>query len=140
VHAPPNDDLASSMSLDILRPSTSPGLMSPKLSPDQNYYRHSTAMGAGTAYILTCELVFSGFFLYIITFSDALVSVLRILGLGCLIPPIALWATILVSFPMDFVASGKGMNWHLGVLQTVNVVFISGVSAGLIYLIILAQN
>lgn len=128
------------MPLDIVRPSTSQGLKSPKLSPDRDYYRHSTVMGAGTAYILTCELALSGFFLYFITFSDALVSVLRVLGLGCLIPPIALWATILVSFPMDFVASGKGINWHLGVLQTVNVVFISCASAGLIYLIILVQN
>ncbi|KAL3434218.1 hypothetical protein BDV09DRAFT_204893 [Aspergillus tetrazonus] len=56
-----NHSLESSISVDIRRPSTFPSFSSDTLDPDQNYYLHSTAMGVGTAYILTFEL---GFTLY----------------------------------------------------------------------------
>lgn len=133
--ATPNHNPTSSMPLGIVRPSTPTSSNSPKFNPDQNYYYHSTAMGAGTAYVLMCELALSGHFLYY-TFGSTVVSAVEFLGLGCVIPPIGLWVTIYVSFPIDHFARGKGPHWHLGILQTVNVVLISGASAGLIFLLV----
>lgn len=122
------------MPLGIVRPSTPTRSNSPKLSPEQNYYYNSSAMGAGTAYIFMWELALSGLFLYY-TFGLPLLAAIVYLGLVFIAPPIGLWVTMLVSFPIDRFARGKGPHWRLGILQTVNVVFIFGASAWLIFLL-----
>ncbi|KAL4915262.1 hypothetical protein BDW62DRAFT_188961 [Aspergillus aurantiobrunneus] len=78
--------LSHNRPLAIARPCPS----SPELNPDQNYYQHSTAMGAGTAYILLCELAFTGFFLFSGFDITLVVAAARYLRIGLIIPPIAL--------------------------------------------------
>jgi hypothetical protein len=137
--ASPHRNLTNSIPLGIVKPSTTTSSNPPKLDPDQNYYHHSTAMGAGTAYILMCELALSGFFLCY-TFGSTLVLAAEHLGLAFVIPPIGLWVTMLVSFPIDHFVKGKGPHWHLGILQSVNVVLISVASAGFMFLLMDATS
>ena len=93
-------------------------------------------MGAGTAYVFMWELALSGIFLYY-TFDLTLVAPMNYSALGwCIAPPIGLWVTMLVSFPIDHFARGEGPHWRLGILQTVNVVCIFGASAWLIFVLV----
>lgn len=114
---------------------TSPVVNRPMLNPNQNFYRYTTAMGAGTVYIMVCELGLLGFALFY-GLNATPVWALIYLGLGCLIPPIALYATVLVSFPIDLLANRKGTDWYSRVLQPVNVVLITSASMGALFLLL----
>lgn len=113
-------------------PNTSPTVNRPMLNPDQNYYCDTTAMGAGTAYILLCELALLGFALFY-GFVATPALAITFLRLACITPFIGAWATVLVSFPIDLIAIRKGTAGYLWVLQPANVVFISWASGALAF-------
>lgn len=113
-------------------PDTSPMVNRRMLNPNQNYYRFTTAMGAGTAYILACEIGLLGFALYYGIASTPVWAAFN-LRVGCISPPTALWAIVLVSFPMDLLANRKSTDWYMWALQAVNVVLITSASGGLMF-------
>lgn len=126
------DNISNSAPTMIGIPNMPPTVNRSTLNPGHNYYRYTTVMGAGTAYILLCEL---GLLLLALVYGFGTTPVLAAtaLGLGCITPLIGLWATVLVSFPIELLASRKGRSRYLRVLQPANVVLISCVSGGLIF-------
>ncbi|KAL4985179.1 hypothetical protein BDW68DRAFT_179953 [Aspergillus falconensis] len=105
---------SSPMSLPLVapRPSTRTSA-SPRQHPDRDYYRESSALGAGTVYILPREAALFGYSPFCTLFTP-IVGAATSLRMSLLVPTFSLWAIILASYPIDRVRAAKGATWRVG--------------------------
>ncbi|KAL3473409.1 hypothetical protein BJX99DRAFT_261339 [Aspergillus californicus] len=125
---PPPSEIPAFVSTDSSIP--------PPLDPDQDYYCHSSAMKAGSAFTLICESSLgSWIFISPLIQVGSTITYLVSLKLSWLFLLLALWGIILVSFAIDRVScrGGKNARMYRRILQTASVILFTACCAVFIF-------